>query len=773
MRLLLVFLCLGRNCRLSWGICLESINRQVVRCAMRRPLVVWASGLGIGIVLAERFGPWAILLVGALWVLQPFTRTDWLVHMAAAALLGCLLMTWHTPVWPGSFGTYRLQGHITATGQTATSKSAVIQVSQWAGRNVPWWNPVKVRITYAKGTPQLGGRVDLELTMRPLPQADNPGEFAYGQYLQRQGILAVASIEELPTTADYGRKSPIRQLLLARAQQLGGNAGELLSTLLLGGSPGKWADAWRQTGTSHILAVSGLHVGLLFLLLERLLALCRLPQKPRLILGGLMLLGYGLLIGFRPSVWRAIIMALVGLVAILTGRMKDWPSAVALAALLLLLLNPNLLFDAGFQLSFAATISLFTIAPRLKALLPVLPWQLDTAISASIAAQVATLPLVLYHFHLLSPFALVANMLLLPILPLVMALGLLWIVLPWPLLIRPVVLFMFNAMLWLVNWMSNWPLVSFSPGAAPVWLAVCYVILLAILLIKPWPGLQHILTSVWVFSLVLLVSWHPLIRGLSGQHQLAVLSVGQGSASALHLPGGEALLFDTGGSDDSAGDWTIVPYLRWRGTWKVRTVYLSHLHADHCIGLEAVLDAFPVGKVVIPRSGLGTDAYVALLELCQRYRTKVETMVAGEDHRYGLLSVESIHQGADDATSDENTGSLVLQLEYQQFSMLLSGDIGMAEERSILPYITSPLDVLLVAHHGSATSSAAEFLSSLQPEDSIISTGPNRYGHPAPAVLERLSLFGSKTWRTDKHGAILINTNGGEYHIKSWHNATP
>ncbi|NLW17194.1 MAG: DNA internalization-related competence protein ComEC/Rec2 [Firmicutes bacterium] len=738
---------------------------------MHRPLVVTAGGFIVGILLASRPVFWICfflltlgVIAGLLWKQRPQT----FLLVLVAAICGAVWLQLRSPVWPGPYGPSLAELQVISVDPGPQSTQLTVRVLSLAGQPIPPWNPVKARLTLTAPLQivpgdKLAGEFMWQAPSHPL----NPGEFNYAAYLRRQGILATAFVNDstsLQHTPATSPSWPLRSQLLTRAAKLNGPGGELLRTLTLGNSPGDWAESWRQTGLAHVLSISGLHIGLVSVALLGGLRHCRVPTNGAYLFVALCLLLYGYILGPRPAVWRAIIMALMGMLAVANNRVRDWPSAVSLAAILLLIYNPHYLWDAGWQLSFAATIGLLLFSPLIRSFLPPLPGKLDWTVSASLAAQLATLPLVLHHFYLVTPLALVFNVILTPLLPVALITGLAYLLLPIVGdLLLPVLDFLYSAMIGLVDWFATWPLASFSPGAPPPALLLIYSLLLPAVFC--WrPRWRPFLATVLVMVCVLLFVWQPLVRFATNTYNLCVLSVGQGAAGVLHLPGGKAVLFDVGCEHEAGGRQIIVPYLRYRGTWQIQSVYLSHLHDDHIVGLADVIAAFPVGSLYLPATSLYSPAFNRLVPLLEQYGIPVYAWTVGDSQSHAGVQVTALNPPPGPG-QDENEDSLVLLLQWPNLRALAPGDIGQREVE-LLPLLPREVDVLLVPHHGSGHSSNEEFLRLLSPRHAIISVGaPNRYGHPAPATLERLARYSQQIWRTDRHGAITILNNPHGYRI--------
>lgn len=733
---------------------------------VRRPLPRIALGLAVGILLSSCLGFWSLPCVATLCLIAIWVRRVRRVLLpCCAAFFGSLWLLCAMSVWPGGHGVTASEMQVQRVEASSGGVTLTVSLRLLAGRPVPTWNPVHA-VIYLQGDTEYGpgdvlrGELDWQQPVAPA----NPGEFDYAAYQERQGILANAFLTgdrslELVSGA-LSRGLSLRESLRLRALDLPGQAGELLSTLLLGEKPGDWASSWRQAGLAHVLAVSGLHVGLLLAMLLRLLTWMKIPPRWRYLSGASALLAYGLLIGPRPSVWRAIIMALIGLLALATGRLRDWQSALGAAAILLLLHNPRILFDAGWELSFAATWGVLALSPLIAARLPLLPFRLDRALATSLAAQAATLPIVLYYFYLTTPLAILSNLVLLPFLPLLLILGAVYLALsPLAGWLAPLVGWVFAIAQRIVEWLARVPGMTVSLGQPPLWLVGLSLLLLGLCWCVQAARTRRWLIAAWFVVTLLTAGWQPMLRLALNRYQFRVLAVGQGASSVVHLPDSRALLFDVGGGSESVGRRIIVPYLRQQGTRRVSAIYLSHLDSDHVRGLADVLASFRVDRVYLAVSAVSQSWYSVLAELTTRFEVPLHLLSAGDQTAERALRVSVLHPSDLVPGEDANEDSLVLELSWPNLRVLLPGDIGMATESEILPRVGAPLDVLLVAHHGSAKSSGDQFLAALAPTLSVISTGPNQYGHPAPEAVMRLERYSRQVLRTDRTGAVLIWTD--------------
>jgi competence protein ComEC len=265
-----------------------------------------------------------------------------------------------------------------------------------------------------------------------------------------------------------------------------------------------------------------------------------------------------------------------------------------------------------------------------------------------------------------------------------------------------------------------------------------------------------------VAALAGLVVW-PALLGLQGRGtvELVAIDVGQGDALALRTPRGRWVLVDAGPPrDGDAGGHPVVRALRRAGVTRLEVLVLTHPDLDHIGGAAAVLEAFPVGRVVDPGLAAGKEAYVEVLEAA--VARGVPWQAVREGDRLDLDGVELLilsppSQGTAEGDTESNAASVVVAVRYGAFDALLTGDAPVAVERAILQGVSPSLEVLKVGHHGSGTSTDSLLLAHAHPRWALLSVGRgNRYGHPSPEVLARLRKSGVEIHRTDREGTLSI-----------------
>lgn len=513
--------------------------------------------------------------------------------------------------------------------------------------------------------------------------------------------------------------------------------------------PERWKRGLRRWGLSHVLSVSGLHLGLVAGCVA--LVLFPLPRALRLICASLALVLYLLLVGPIPAMVRSAVMAWLGLAAWLLKRPPMASNSWGVALLGMLLADPSLAADLGFQLTISATAGLIFLAPLLSLAWTALPALGRNTLACTVAAQLATLPWALPRFHLLTPMAPFANWVGVPWCALVLFVDLAWVVLlvvapPIARATVPLLDLMVRPLSWTCDLSPQWawPL----PFEGPPWVGWAIALAAGGLLLRPrsWSlalgAMIVIAVGVWPNSKV--------------QSEMLVLDVGQGDAILLRH-GRRAVLIDGGGW--SRGDFSgavLLPALVAEGVRRLDGVILSHSDSDHCGGLVGLLDLLPVHEVWAAANAGREPCGAELLRMAGSRRRLAE---AGAVLELGQLRLRVLHPEAG-STKTGNDASVVLRVEGGSRTALLTGDIEAQAERILIRDQPSHLsaEILKVAHHGSRSSSVGSFLQQVRPRWAVISVGrANRYAHPAAEIVRRIEASGAMILRTDQHGAIRLN----------------
>lgn len=544
-------------------------------------------------------------------------------------------------------------------------------------------------------------------------------------------------------------------------------------------------DAFARSGTAHLLAISGFHVGVVALLAMTVARALSASRRRAAGLGAAVALAYAALLGFPDAATRAAI--LVALVA--AGRALGRPvlsvGALSTALLVLLIADPTGLGRIGFQLSFAGAFGLAILArpceramerwagawvarargrgrgPRwLSARGGRLGAAVVDGVAASSAATLATLPLVAWHFESVPLLGVLTTLVVGPLVSAALP-GLIVVVL-LDLTGLPgagVAAFGSGAFLQLSEGLVT--VFAAVPGAAlgvtrPQVVAGLAGAGVATLAITGTGGLGRATRgAVAGAGAAVALALLPLTDGAlrSGTFELHVLDVGQGDAVVVRTPRGRWVLVDTG---PDPGD-RLVRRLRALGVRRLALMVLTHPHLDHIGGAAEVLDALPVGAVGDPGLALGSEPYREVLGEARRAGVPWRTLVRGDTLRvdgveFAVLWPAEPPSGPV-AGVDPNDLSVVVRVAWGGFSALLTGDAPAEAEARFGPE-AGPVTLLKLGHHGSTTSTAPAFLDAIRPELAVVSAGRfNRFGHPAPAVLERVVGAGIPLHRTDRDGA--------------------
>ncbi len=602
----------------------------------------------------------------------------------------------------------------------------------------------------------------LDVRLRRPHGWSNPGGFDYEVWLLQEGVAATGYVRQAQRIEGASRWSLDEGRLALRerfVRDLGGSESAAVLLALLSGDRALVSDAaWERyaaTGVSHLMAISGLHITLIAILVAGLsrwllrrcwpsLALSMPLSLVGLALGGMAALAYGLLAGMSLPTQRTLLMLMV--VSLGLAWRRDWGPwlVLGLALSLVLLWQPLAVHAIGLWLSFAAVALLVLLAwPR-----PGEVWWRAWGRSQWLMS-LGLLPLTVLIFGRVSWLAPLANLLAIPLVTFVVVplalLGLLFLPI-WAeagLALWSAAAMVLTVLDALLAQLQSWPAAtqhwSLAPGAG-LWLGLAVACLL---LPRGLPGR-------WLAPVFLL----PVLWGRAalpeGAWRFTLLDVGQGLAAVIETRR-HVLVYDTGpvhGPDFDAGSRVVLPYLRWAGHGAIDRLMLSHAHQDHIGGAPAVLAQMPVGVV------LGSWPQ-ALAEA--RPRQPRRACQAGQHWHWDGVDFEVLYPWPGHAPARENDRSCVLRVSAGGHSLLLPGDVEWLGEWALRERSASrlPADLLVLAHHGSATSSHMDFLRQVAPREALVSAGyRHAFRHPSAQVLGRLELLGIAWLETASSGAV-------------------
>jgi competence protein ComEC len=638
-----------------------------------------------------------------------------------------------------------------------------------------------------------GEMLRLAASVRPPRCFGNPGARGIGDSLRREGIVLIGSVKSPLLVESMGRRSRLlsRQVARLRRALLDGlrratgpwdpqeRYTAVVASMVLGERSGLEPSDRRtlgEAGTFHLLAVSGMHVGILAWVILVAARGAGLPTRGAYILVLLFLPVFALVTGLRPSVLRATWMA----GALVAGRVLRRPrgavNGLGLAALLALLAAPRSLQDAGLQLSFLAAVGILFFSAQLESRLVGPAW-LRRPLAASLASVLAVAPILASMAHRVAPVGIIANLVAVPLAGVsVVSGGLASVIaltdvtvaqIPAWLSVRAVA-----CLLSLSSAAAALPGASWaSPGPRP-WVAVCYYGLLAALAAPLPTRLKRVVLLLFLLAVLTVAVGGPG-RPHSGTLRLDVLDVGQGDALLVRTPTGEAILIDGGGLNRSAydvGERVVAPALWALGVRGLELVVGTHPHQDHLGGLPAVIRMLPTREVWLTPWTLESPSLSRLREACSLAGVPVHHARRGWTRRFGAVGIEVLHPGGNEGGNRPNRGSLVLRVRFGEQCLLLTGDADSWVETQLAHRgDLEPCSLLKVGHHGSRGATSRRLLQAIRPRIAAIPVGEsNPWGHPDPATLERLRLAGARVLRTDRDGMISLETDGRWIRWSSW-----
>ncbi len=621
----------------------------------------------------------------------------------------------------------------------------------------------------------------LEATVRlaePRP-AEEDGEFDEKAWLARQGIHVVARARSWQQIGRRGGIAGVGDRLRDRIElAVGRGTTGLRRALVLGvvlgedeGLPTRVRDDFRASGLAHLLAVSGQNVAFIAGGIYGLAWLARLPRFSRELVVIAAIAAYVLAVGWQPSVVRAGVAGVLISLAWLFARPSDRWHFLALGALLLLVWTPAALFEPGFQLSFAAVAAIFVGLPRIHGLSEAypIPRRLAELLGIAFVCGLVTAPIVLFHFGAAPFYTVPANALAAPALPLVLGLGLLAAA------ADPVSPAVATALAWLAGWAAAWlelvaRLVAALPGAQ---VGPKTALVMAGVAVAAWAGVRHVrggisarlgarggVASLLVAgSLVLVVAaawsfrapptWNP-----PAGFRATFLDVGQGDAVLLETASARVLV------DQGPPEANVAGQLARMGVRSLSAVVLTHPQRDHVGGAAAVLRELRVGTVLDPAlAATGPEREEAVAAARER-GVPVRSIRSGSVFKVGGLVLRVLWP--DDPGlpyEDPNLNATVIVASYGELDLFLPADAE-SDVTSRLPL--DAVEILKVAHHGSADPGLDEQLRELRPQIAVISAGRNNdYGHPRAETLGALATVpGLAVYRTDRDGRVVVESEG-------------
>ncbi len=520
---------------------------------------------------------------------------------------------------------------------------------------------------------------------------------------------------------------------------------------------------FRDSGISHLLAVSGSNVAYILILckfaFEKIFG-----RNVSNFLTILFIVLFSMLSGMSASVVRAAIMAIVIILSEFLIQKPNTYASISFSALLILLYNPITIYDVGFVLSFSGTIGIVIFNKKISELLEskikidkdkiigkIIAVFIET-LSVTLSAQIAVTPITLYYFNTFSCVSILANLIIVPATGSITIVGIIMYVtslvcVPIAKVISYFIYSIISFVIFAASLFAQIPGSSILLPTPSIIIILMYYIIVYNLFFAKNKKVYVILLA--TISVLIIMKFIP-----NKYINVNMIDVGQGDAVYVETAKGKTVLVDSGGtegSDYDIGENILVPYILDRGKVCIDYAFLSHMHEDHIEGIYAVIQKLKLKNLIIGKQETDNELYSKVVELANKYNVNIIEVKQGDELIIDGVIFDVILAKEND--KNVNNMSLILRMTYGEVSMLFTGDA----EKELEENINVKTNILKVSHHGSKTSSTEEFLKKNMPQVALISVGENNiYGHPNKEVLERLKKINAYIYRTDLNGEIYM-----------------
>ena len=637
--------------------------------------------------------------------------------------------------------------------------------------------PIRATVSDSDRRFRAGQRVELFGWVSRFRPPGNPGQFDWAAYNRSQGILVWMSVPAAdgvtvlaePGGSWLGRmvwrcRAATRQHLLTTGDQ---RQGQLLGALILGHRHpglGPLNDLMAQSGVAHFLSISGLHLGIFLGFIYFICRTATLSQRRAAVVVLGVLAAYILLAEPRPPLLRSSLMAAMLCLATISRRNMSHLNALAVAAVVLLAIDPLQLFDAGFQMSFAIVAGLLTMTRPLQRWL-FGPWYrrrglmvfrrehrvrrwmwyslgggLTVAVATALTAYIVAAPLIAYHFERFSPWAPLLSLLLLPVVMVTLVAGHVSLALAWVApglsgLVGHVAARSAEVLAGIVEWTSKLPAVSVDVRPVPWWWPLACYAELTLLLVRRRLGLGRWIAIGMLIVLAAATAWTQRPAPRMNVAELHLLAVGDGQCAILRTPSGRIVMLDAGSADmDGVADNVVLPFLRRQRLGTPQTAIISHANADHYNALPVLAGRAGLKRLIVNDAfGLAGDAEALqvvqpVLAVMDREGVEVVRVTAGETVRLDEQTEVQVlwpPKGLGDS-AEPNNRSLVLRIVCEGRSVLVTGDIQSRAQSALLASWRETgapeVDVLVMPHHGSWQTTLPGFMEAVSPSVVLVST---------------------------------------------------
>lgn len=640
--------------------------------------------------------------------------------------------------------------------------------------------------------PTIGSYVIVTGQISFFNSATNPGEFDAYQFYSNRGVLfAVKSGSVLKMTVSGNRllqalkEFRLRQEAYLESYLPDGNDA-IMKAMLFGNKKEmdeETKELYQKNGIAHILAISGLHISLLGMAVYKLLLRFPFPKSGVLVISGTFLVLYCFMVGVSASAFRALVMFSFFLVSKWLKRSYDMITAMAFSAIVWLAFCPEYLFDCGFQLSYTAIMGMSILLPVLTQITDSIKvkWvrKLLLLFLPSLSVNLMTAPVLIYHYHELSFFSIVLNLLVIPLMAplllcgigMLMAANVFGSITGIPAMVCTVPV---NGILWIYEMgcrILEWFPIgrkNMAPLSGEVMTLYYSILFVMTVLVKKKSHFYQFVFPMACIGILL----------IPGKLDFAVwtLDVGQGDCNVIFTGEGNVFIIDCGSTSKyKVGERVLIPFLKYHGIGQVDGIIVSHPDEDHMNGIVELLELgmqenIEVNRIYIYEKGIQNEPreWETLVKLARKKGIDVCGIGQGDVLQNGSFRMECIYPLTKQVGLKGNDSSLVMSIECNEFCGVFTGDMEkVGEEQLLYQYgIEGDLfgekecDFLKVAHHGSSNSTSSEFLQWINPEYASISCGENNgYGHPHKEVLMRMKTEEIRYLITHEEGAIKWTTD--------------
>lgn len=687
---------------------------------------------------------------------------------------------------------------------------------------------------------KIGNMVKVVGKIQQFSMARNKGNFDSKKYYMTLGVYIAVNATKIDITDDdydFIRQQlyELRNTLTDKLDVIcNGNKGifkvlnnknTIYQGILLGNKSEMSAELkelYSLSGISHVLAISGLHISIIGMFLYNLFRK-RFSFGVSMAVSVTAVVMFAILSGLGIAAVRALVMFGLKMFGEVLGRSYDYVTSVSLAGILLLMGNPFVLWNSGFQMSFMAIISIVIMWKKVVYIFQldeseegeafIKKWgkRLRNAILCSLTVSICMNPIIAYHFYELPTYSFLLNVVIIPLMSVVVTSGMAGILFSFigagiaEIAILPGC-YVLNLYEKLCNVVLRLPFSNVIVGKTSLYIVCFYYIVITALIYYlekrrkkyqierekklmeiPKKGMEiqeymvHqkringrrelsiLLGIIVLFMNLLIYCYYPAKKFFIEREVLIIstLDVGQGDGIVIRMPNDSVVTIDGGSTSvKKAGQNRIIPYLKSECISEIDYAVMTHADTDHISGLIEMLKqsdhyGVRVRNLVLPDIVEKDESYAQMVQLAKKHGVKVLYITKGNFMKFGDVELQCIHPCGETKAEDRNGYSTVLSLKYNKFSMLFTGDISSEQEKELQELFNQNYTILKVAHHGSKYSTSDEFLQWTQPKYSMISVGEkNMYGHPASETLKRLKQSGSQIFRTDENGCITVSSDG-------------